>query len=113
VQQPRRGPLVVAALTALLLAIASLEPRLPDYTGGQVQLAWVVRVIIAESGTKFGTRLSRQSARLPEQETRSIQEARFSSNSAVSVAFADTLASMTTHSCQAFAYLRVTPDTGT
>ena len=36
-----------------------------------------------------------------------------SSNSAVSAAFTDTLASMTKHSCWAFAHLGLTPDTGT
>jgi hypothetical protein len=38
---------------------------------------------------------------------------RRSSNSAVSAVFTDTLASMTKHSCQAFADLGMTPDTGT
>ena len=35
-----------------------------------------------------------------------------SSNSAVSAALTETLASMTKHSCRAFADLRLTPDTG-
>jgi hypothetical protein len=36
-----------------------------------------------------------------------------SSISAVSAVLTDTLASMTKHSCRAFAHLRLTPDTGT
>jgi hypothetical protein len=37
----------------------------------------------------------------------------FSSNSAVSAAFTDTLVYVTKHSCRAFANLGLTPDAGT